>query len=300
MALAISGLGVAAAAAGPATAAPAVSTATSRARTFQVWPGRRLGRRAGPHPEQQGHGHRQEHRDRARDGHVHRRPVRGEQSGRRQGAAADRTVGQAPTDLKVKPDPVEKEHVFNKSRANGIARPLEDADPLDGLLWGHEMVNAFEARALETGDKVRVGILDTGVDGDHLDIAPNFDAALSLLRAGRSGPSTGPASSRMPRSATTTTTGATHVAGTIGAALGVGMSGSAPRRQPRRHPRRPGQRRFFLGPVVNALTYAGNDGLDVVNMSFYVDPWLYNCQGGAPEDQKYPEAVWSRTSSSTR
>ena len=26
-------------------------------------------------------------------------------------------------------------------------------------------------------------------------------------------------------------------------------------------------------------------------MSFYVDPWLYNCQGGAPEDQKYPEAV---------
>jgi len=25
-------------------------------------------------------------------------------------------------------------------------------------------------------------------------------------------------------------------------------------------------------------------GIDVVNMSFYVDPWLYNCEGGAPED----------------
>jgi subtilisin family serine protease len=36
--------------------------------------------------------------------------------------------------------------------------------------------------------------------------------------------------------------------------------------------------------VVNALTYAGNNGIDVVNMSFYVDPWLYNCRGGAPED----------------
>jgi subtilisin family serine protease len=36
--------------------------------------------------------------------------------------------------------------------------------------------------------------------------------------------------------------------------------------------------------VTNALTYAGDTGIDVVNMSFYVDPWLYNCKGGAPED----------------
>ena len=41
---------------------------------------------------------------------------------------------------------------------------------------------------------------------------------------------------------------------------------------------------FFLAPTMKALTYAGDAGLDVVNMSFYVDPWLYNCKGGAPED----------------
>ena len=41
---------------------------------------------------------------------------------------------------------------------------------------------------------------------------------------------------------------------------------------------------FFLSATANALTYSGNAGLDVVNMSFYVDPWLYNCKGGAPED----------------
>jgi subtilisin family serine protease len=34
---------------------------------------------------------------------------------------------------------------------------------------------------------------------------------------------------------------------------------------------------FFLYETVNALTYAADAGLDVVNMSFYVDPWLYNC-----------------------
>ncbi len=95
-----------------------------------------------------------------------------------QGAALNRAVGQAPSAVKVKPDPVEKEHVFTKSRANGstkVPAAPEGADPLDGFLWGHEMVQAFAARATETGDKVRVGIIDTGVDGTHPDIAPNFD-----------------------------------------------------------------------------------------------------------------------------
>jgi len=34
---------------------------------------------------------------------------------------------------------------------------------------------------------------------------------------------------------------------------------------------------FFLQPSVDALTYAGDAGIDVVNMSYYVDPWLFNC-----------------------
>ena len=34
---------------------------------------------------------------------------------------------------------------------------------------------------------------------------------------------------------------------------------------------------FLLDSTVNALTYAGDIGIDVVNMSFYVDPWLFNC-----------------------
>jgi subtilisin family serine protease len=34
---------------------------------------------------------------------------------------------------------------------------------------------------------------------------------------------------------------------------------------------------FFLYETVAALVEAGNLRLDVVNMSFYTDPWLYNC-----------------------
>jgi subtilisin family serine protease len=45
---------------------------------------------------------------------------------------------------------------------------------------------------------------------------------------------------------------------------------------------------FFLQPTLDALTYAADSGVDVVNMSFYVDPWLYNCQANpadSPEEQ---------------
>ena len=80
----------------------------------------------------------------------------------------------------------------------------------------------------------------------------------------------------------------THVAGTIGAAAnGFGVSGVAP--NVTLVEIRGGQDSgfLFLGPVTDALTYAGDVGLDVVNMSFYVDPWLYNCTAN-PADS--PEA----------
>jgi subtilisin family serine protease len=70
----------------------------------------------------------------------------------------------------------------------------------------------------------------------------------------------------------------THVAGTIGAALnGLGIGGIAP--NVTLVNLRAGQDSgyFFLQPTVDALTYAGDHGIDVVNMSYYIDPWLYNC-----------------------
>jgi subtilisin family serine protease len=40
---------------------------------------------------------------------------------------------------------------------------------------------------------------------------------------------------------------------------------------------------FFVQPTVDALTYAGDIGVDVANMSFFVDPWLFNCPHRAGE-----------------
>src|SRR5215211_4477920 len=70
----------------------------------------------------------------------------------------------------------------------------------------------------------------------------------------------------------------THVAGTVASPINdLGMAGVAPNATLVNI--RVGQDSgfFFLEPVLNAMEYAANSGIDVVNMSFYTDPWLYNC-----------------------
>src|SRR3954471_12460800 len=125
--------------------------------------------------------------------------------------------------------------------------------------------------------------IDTGVDGSHPDIAPNFDRALSRnftvdnpVPGIDAGPGEHP-SCGDPADGDDDGHG-THVAGTIGGALnGIGVAGVAPRVDLVNI--RAGQDSgfFLLQPTVDALTYAGDHGIDVVNMSFFIDPWLYNC-----------------------
>ena len=162
-------------------------------------------------------------------------------------------------------------------------------DPLDSYLWGMDMIDAFEAHRVEMGDKrVKVGVMDTGVDGNHPDLAANFDDRLSRNFTTDMGDIDGDTCEYDgcvdPADHDDNGHG-THVAGTMAAAMnGMGVSGVAP--EVGIVNVRAGQDSgyFFLTPTVNALTYSGDVGLDVVNMSFYVDPWAYTCLGGAPED----------------
>jgi subtilisin family serine protease len=144
--------------------------------------------------------------------------------------------------------------------------------------------------AVETGDRrVRVGIMDTGVDGNHPDIAPNFSRVLSRnftvdIPVDANGVEIdGPCKKEPDRSCTDPADvdengHGTHVASIIGSPInGLGVAGVAPNVTLVNI--RAGQDSgfFFLQPTVDALTYAGDVGLDVVNMSFYTDPWLFNC-----------------------
>jgi subtilisin family serine protease len=214
-------------------------------------------------------------------------------------ASPARTIGKTPTGKRVGKEV--REH--GKSRA-GTPRAATGMDPLDGQLWGLSMVRSNLSRTVQPGDeRVKVGILDTGVDGSHPDIAPNFDAGLSRnfthdIPTDELGQVVdGPCEFRGCVDPANWDDGGhgTHVAGTIGAAAnGLGVSGVAPKVTLVNI--RGGQDSgfFFLQPVVDALTYAGDAGLDVVNMSFFVDPWLYNCPNNpadSPEEQAQQRTI---------
>lgn len=220
---------------------------------------------------------------------------------------ASRTVaiGHTPTGrAAVDQDAVEKENRAGDGRRNEFKPAPAGMDPLDGELWGLTSVRSDLARTRQPGDRrVKVGVLDTGVDGSHPDIAPNFDMALSRnfthdIPVDENGKTVdGPCEFRGCVDPANWDDGGhgTHVAGTIAAAAdGFGISGVAPGVSIVNIRGGQDSGSFFLQPVVDALTYAGDAGLDVVNMSFFVDPWLYNCQANAadtPEQQAQQRTV---------
>jgi subtilisin family serine protease len=201
------------------------------------------------------------------------------------GAARNAPIGQNAPLLRPKREVVERLTATERASAHAVsrARAAAPADPLANLQWGNAMIHATVdgSYAAEPGKRgVRVGILDTGIDGSHPDIAPNFDGALSRNFTTDIPSVDGPCevpSCVDPANVDENGHG-THVAGIVGAALnGLGTAGVAPNVMLVNL--RAGQDSgfFFLQPTVDALTYAGDNGIDVVNMSYFVDPWLYNC-----------------------
>ncbi|WP_410788220.1 S8 family serine peptidase [Kribbella sp. C-35] len=206
-----------------------------------------------------------------------------------EGAARSRPIGTVP---QQKPRTVETENGGTSTSGAKVGKKTVGMDPLDAQLWGLKMVRSDLARTVQPGKKsVKVGVLDSGIDARNPDIAPNFDWKLSRNFAPDIPEIDGVCEFRgcVDPVGWDDSGHGTHVAGTIGAAAnGVGVSGVAP--NVTLVEIRGGQDSgfLFLGPVTDALTYAGDVGLDVVNMSFYVDPWLYNCTNNpadSPEQQ---------------
>jgi lantibiotic leader peptide-processing serine protease len=203
------------------------------------------------------------------------------------GAARSKPIGSAPM---VRPKRGVIERLTTRERANartedGATAPAA-AEPFAPLQWGNTMLHATAdgSYAIQQGSRdVRVGIIDTGIDGSHPDLAPNFNAALSRnftvdipLIDGDC--ALEPDASCNDPSNVDENGHGSHTAGTVGAALnGLGIGGIAPKVTLVNL--RAGQDSgfFFLQPSVDALTYAGDNGIDVVNMSYYIDPWQWNC-----------------------
>ena len=171
-------------------------------------------------------------------------------------------------------------------------------DPLDGDQWGLKMVRSDLARQVNAGDRrVLVGIIDSGIDFSHPDLSGQVEVGLSRNFAPDKPDIDGPCevASCLDPVGTDDNGHGTHVAGIVAAAAnGLGVSGVAP--GVRLVELKGGQDSgfVFLEPVIDALTYAADIGVDVVNMSFYVDPWLYNCQNNpadSPEAQAEQRAI---------
>ncbi|MFJ7295798.1 S8 family peptidase [Streptomyces collinus] len=139
--------------------------------------------------------------------------------------------------------------------------------------WDMTRINADKAWAVSTGSPaVTVGVLDTGVDERHQDIAPNFDAADSVSCA------YGKADTRSGAWRDVGTHG-THVAGTIAAAKnGKGVVGVAPGvKIASVRIAEPSTSMFFAENTICGFMWAGDRGFDVTNNSYYTDPWMFNC-----------------------
>ncbi|GAA1655043.1 S8 family serine peptidase [Nonomuraea maheshkhaliensis] len=236
------------------------------------------------------------------------------------GAGFEEAVGADPSVVGVSPDrqigfatarprtarPATSETATSETATSGIGSsgrfPDEQSftkargEPLAGRQWDMRMIGADRANAKAPGTKqVLVGVIDTGVDGKHPDLAPNFNRELSRNfvtdrpKDDYGETLDGPCEAsdcKDPVDADDDGHG-THVASTIASPInGIGIAGVAPGVQIVNI--RAGQDSgfFFLKPSLDALTYAGDIGVDVVNMSYYVDPWLYNCAANKADSKK--------------
>ncbi|MFH8843005.1 S8 family peptidase [Streptomyces sp. NPDC017868] len=154
------------------------------------------------------------------------------------------------------------------------ANPAQAAAPTtEPVRSDMTQIKADQAWAVNPGSAtVKVGILDTGVDDQHQDLAPNFDAADSVSCA------YGKPDTRVGAWRDVDQHG-THVAGTVAAAKnGKGAIGVAPGvKIASVRLAEPGSTLFYAENTICGLVWAGDHGFKVTNNSYYTDPWQFNC-----------------------
>jgi lantibiotic leader peptide-processing serine protease len=218
------------------------------------------------------------------------------------GAARDRPVGFSRPELRNKADEERLDAELARARAEkrggGSSHHGGGAEPLAGLQWNMQMIDATEegSYAKQRGSKkVLVGIIDTGIDASHPDLRENVNVRLSRNFTTDIPLIDGPCENEPDHSCSDPANideggHGTHVAGIVAAAInGLGVAGVAPKVTLVNLRAGQDSGYFFLQESVDALTYAGNHGIDVVNMSYYIDPWQYNC-GNNPADSPAEQA----------
>lgn len=186
------------------------------------------------------------------------------------GQAAARAAGAASKQELLAPtERVAEPAVTSKHHPDAVT-----PEPLEANLWGIRAIRADQANAITGGSrKVVVGVLDSGVDPTHPDLAPNFDASRSVGCTDEGVPDTSP-DAWVP----TTIDHGTHVAGTIAAARnGIGVAGVAPNVRLASVKLIDDDGFIYPEYAICGFVWAADHGIDVTNNSYYVDPWAKWC-----------------------
>ena len=159
-------------------------------------------------------------------------------------------------------------------RVHEYPAPDPSADPLEPLQWDMQQIRTEQAHAIQAGRlAVDVGVLDSGIDGRHPDFLKAGVSNVDCTRGRNSLAALPPGVAvGVPDPCTDNQFHGTHVAGTIGArANGLGIVGVAPNVTlvPVKVCDATGY--CYASPVVDGITYSGDQKFDVINMSFFVD-----------------------------
>jgi lantibiotic leader peptide-processing serine protease len=163
---------------------------------------------------------------------------------------------------------------------------VPNGEPLGVCQWNMALINASDdgSYGLATGEGVKVGIIDSGVDFNHPDVAPNLDVNLSCSFIFDDTPTANPAEIAngdcSNKAAVQDLSGhGTHVSSIVAAPInGIGIAGVAPEATIVALKACTEQGFCFVDSVTSALRYAGDVGLDIVNLSLFADPYLYYCK----------------------
>jgi subtilisin family serine protease len=160
-------------------------------------------------------------------------------------------------------------------------------EPLAPNQWDMRLIRADAANGVSTGSRdVLVGVLDSGIEASHPDLAANVDAANSVGCTNQGIPDTSPAAW-----APTTSSHGTHVSGTIAAARnGIGVAGVAP--GVRLASVKVVDDSGFIYPeyAICGFIWAGEHRMQVTNNSYFIDPWRKWCRDD-PDQRAAIEAV---------
>lgn len=128
-------------------------------------------------------------------------------------------------------------------------------EAVPGIPWGVKQIKAPQAWSLSTGHRVKIGVIDTGVDFNHPDLHHSVTKGINLVNRGI-----------LPYD---DNGHGTHISGTIAAANSPqGMIGVAPRSTVYPVKAFDHNGSAFVSDIVMGIDWCVRTGVDIINMSF--------------------------------